>query len=84
MRQIEVFGGTAYINGTQRRVIVAATSMHRVSKLTGLGYGYLRDWWCRTGNEAEIAAAKARPEIPLMVSDDRRSFTPVPDGVMQI
>lgn len=63
MRKLKVYGGMYFTdNHKQMRHIMASTSWAKVAKATKYSVGYLRAYWCITGNESEIKLAMATPE----------------------
>lgn len=57
MARLKVYGGMKFINGKQKRVFVATTSMKDAARITGESYSHMLGYWSETGNEAEIAIA---------------------------
>lgn len=54
MGNLKVFGGPAYLNGAQRRTVVAVPSKAALQRLLGLSRSEMDGYWCETGNKDEL------------------------------
>lgn len=70
MGRLKVFGGNSFRHPNRRqcRTIIATTSQKRAAELMKMSLYEFRDYWCETGNQAEIDAAMKRPEVPLFAT----------------
>jgi len=69
MAKLKVYGGYTYI-GKSARLIVATTSQKKAAQLTRTSLYEFRNYWTKTANKVEVAAALANPETPLLIHDD--------------
>lgn len=71
MARIKVYGGLGCrVRGVKNpRMIVAATSRKKVDELTGIGFTFIRDYWCETGNDVELEVALERPGVVFYRDD---------------
>lgn len=61
----KVYGGNAFLNRGQCRVLVGARSqvealklLHATGQCNNMTLYYFRGYWCETGNDVELAAVK--------------------------
>ena len=69
MSKLKVFGGLTMKRGSrfQERTVVATTTQKKAADLLNMSLHEFRNYWCETGNEAEVEAAMAKPgEVVFM------------------
>ena len=71
MPELTVWGGYGFVSGIgQVRMIVATFTKKRAMELIGISsYKQFNDYWCETGNQAEILAALKSPGEVLFKTD---------------
>lgn len=71
-RELKVYGGRYYISSPRRRAvahrqfqraIVAANTKKEAARVADISLNELRNYWCITGNETEVAIATAKPGV---------------------
>jgi len=62
-KESKVYGGPAFVDGKQVRVIVRATTKKEALTILNkngleITYYYFNGWWCETANDEELAICK--------------------------
>ena len=69
----KVYGGCFMFLGTQRRGIFCGTQ-REVAEAVGCSVGYIRDYWCATGNKKEIEIATSKPNTLFWCENTHKSL----------
>jgi len=70
---MKVYGGGMILNGVQGRAIIAGTQ-RQAAEATGQSMHYISEYWCKTGNEAEIKIATENPGVLFFAEHHMGSY----------
>lgn len=75
---MKIYGGQTHILGRQVRAIVKAKSLKAVAVAANESLYHIRQYWCVTGNEKELAAMEGKPEGTVLCTLHRIDVNYIP------